>query len=607
VQSRSGHQGALSGADVHIPATSIKGMLRAAFEAATLSRFGVIDRHDIPLTYRAQAPQALGLVPVRVTGSPGAWCVTPMLGNRTDLADSGPLAAAMLPDEQVRHLIFAPNGLDRLRGIAHGSQERVTLCLVKRHGTAYWVVTHVNGDLCLDPADDIVVWDDGGGRIEIDVDGWVCRTNPGVLHYPPRPVVQRKHDERLFFDVHPQRALAVSPEVEARYCSVLESIRERAQGPQAAAIPTRLTAMLVQGLTGPELQDGDLLYAVFEGGRIRELVPSMIGRRTFDLAPRVLAEGAGLLPATSRSEASVADRVFGMVADPVAMVPEEEVTGDRSADRLAHRGQVVISAVEPVEVNLSETAKVLREQGAPKPSAARFYVRADSEGAALMRDRQVVKSRMYVKGQSLGRKVYPHHRDLDLDSDGFPAGAIDSGGANNRNVTVTSWVKAGSTFTFTIDFHNLTFFEIGALVWLLSPQQLAPPGTQACGYHRLGRGRGLGLGSVRLEATSLQLESTASISKNYRELKGCLGWGMMERDLGGIHLSGVEQVRMLATVEWLVACRASAGDPVLRAGRVSSSWAWDWRPGRDSAPERGRRRVRVRGKRPSPCCEIAVD
>ncbi len=79
------------------------------------------------------------------------------------------------------------------------------------------------------------------------------------------------------------------------------------------------------------------------------------------------------------------------------------------------------------------------------------------------------------------------------------------------------------------------------------------------------------------------------------------------RTLGGIHLSGVDQVRMLATVECLVARRASAGDPVLWAGRVSSSWVWGWRPGRDSAPERGRRRVRVRGKGPSPCCEIAVD
>jgi len=77
-------------------------------------------------------------------------------------------------------------------------------------------------------------------------------------------------------------------------------------------------------------------------------------------------------------------------------------------------------------------------------------------------------------------------------------------------------------------------------------------------------------------------------------------------EVGGIHLSGPLQVRTLAMVEPPVACPRSVGGPVVPVVRAASSSAAGRRPGRDSAPARGRRRVPARGRRPSLYCGIDV-
>jgi hypothetical protein len=75
---------------------------------------------------------------------------------------------------------------------------------------------------------------------------------------------------------------------------------------------------------------------------------------------------------------------------------------------------------------------------------------------------------------------------------------------------------------------------------------------------------------------------------------------------GGIHLTGLVQVRTLATVEPLEVCPRSEGGHVALVVRAGSSSAAGRRPGRGSAPARGRRRVPAPGRRSSLCCEIDV-
>jgi hypothetical protein len=134
-----------------------------------------------------------------------------------------------------------------------------------------------------------------------------------------------------------------------------------------------------------------------------------------------------------------------------------------------------------------------------------------------------------VPGRSLrGRKVYPHHDGLTDDHwvnptedrtqradargryqeyrrprkevtgedgpltaarDGFATTAEEQ--RDNQNRSVTGWVRPGGVFHCLLEVRNLTGVELGALLWLLR----LPPGH----CHRLGLGKPLGFGSVRVD------------------------------------------------------------------------------------------------------------
>ena len=94
-----------------------------------------------------------------------------------------------------------------------------------------------------------------------------------------------------------------------------------------------------------------------------------------------------------------------------------------------------------------------------------------------------------------GRKVYLHHKNFQQSN------ATTSGKAEpktKRNRTITKHVKPGTKFSTHIRFDNLTGFELGALLYLLNlPDEL---------HHRLGMGKPLGFGSVRISADLKEAE-----------------------------------------------------------------------------------------------------
>jgi len=168
--------------------------------------------------------------------------------------------------------------------------------------------------------------------------------------------------------------------------------------------------------------------------------------------------------------------------------------------------------------------------GEPKPQQARFYMAEDKEGGAL----EPTPDPVYSDGRGLrGRKVYPHHRGLPTDywdhdledwtqlppggpcyqeyrrPHGIPKktpliikkdGTFFLSGIEQRedqNRSIQGWVKRGTTFCFDIDVINLSRVELGALFFLLK----LPPDH----YHRLGGGKPLGFGSVRLDIADPRL------------------------------------------------------------------------------------------------------
>ncbi len=290
----------------------------------------------------------------------------------------------------------------------------------------------------------------------------------------------------------------------------------------------------------------------------------MVGRRPFPTPPADLLTAARRQPPATFDEFSAADRVFGTV---------EQRAEERAEHATAYRGHVVISPIrpEPGSVQITTFGKLglpLIELGAPKPSQARFYNAADPTGKPM--EKGMLKADMYGAGAGLrGFKVFARHRNLE-DQDKNPEaqdkldryvrekvrarvdaqekrGRAQDGQSTKlrtkRNASVLAWVRAGSTFTFDIDVTNMTGPELGALLWLLDPHELAVPreleqsGTAAdFGVFRLGRGRPLGLGSVTLEVLpdGSSLVQGEAVTTAYRDLSGRLGAvGQVPVDSGG--------------------------------------------------------------------------
>ncbi len=559
LRSRSGAQtGAHEGNDVEIPVTSIKGMLRGAYEIATLSRFGVSARHDVPLAFRSQPYEALELTPVRVEEIDGELHIRPLLGSRTKFGrvDGEHMPAALLPTEAaIKGFTWSranpphDDGFTRAHRFGHGVEVTIRLTSVHNGLYAYWVVTSI-AERNQNPA--AIGSIDNTTEEKNCVHGWVCRTNQvgGDKNF-----FSKKH-ERVFFNLTtpgPYPVKLTTPAIDA-YREVLDSyVRELDGVPAGKQREKRRSASrpVVEwdaitkenrrgkkgGRTGsdgqPPLKPGDLLYGVFsaDGRRLERLLPVMVGRRPFPKSPSELLGPTHRLPPTTFSEFSAADRVFGTV---------EQRTGTRDEDAVAYRGHLVISPVRPESVKIQRFGKEglpLVELGAPKPAQARFYSAADPVGNPVRPG--MLKADMYGEGSGLrGFKVFPRHRELEGKADEFVQKQVRAEATattklrSKRNASVTAWVRAGSTFTFDIDVTNMTEAELGALLWLVHPGELAVPreleqsGEPAgFGVFRLGRGRPLGLGSVTLEllADGSSLVQGHTVTTAYRNLSGCLG------------------------------------------------------------------------------------
>jgi len=527
---------------LHLPSTAVKGMLRAAYEAVTNSRLGIFTGHDTPLGYRG--PARAGLVPARV--GPSGHQIDLLLGTCEHPFPSGgePLQfAAWLP----RYDGDVPDK-GQLR---HGERVRMHLRLVRHHrwnrrtkeheaNFRYWRVVAVGPPgRRLPPLRKPARQDPrpGSSYHELlddtlpDVEGTVFITNRNI---------SGKHDERVFFGK--VEAKHVPSDVFRSYELLIENyigahrpadITER-RGLDGSVVSASTFIGKDPGKTAwsPHLYDkertgplkpGELCYAELDPtGRVIGLYPVLISRRLYQSSPQV---DRSLLPARSRSELSPADRVFGWV---------------NPAGHGAHRGQLRIG---PVDTTGARTEPIgprdgdgfpLAILGQPKPQQGRFYAtrpaprKPPKSGRGHDREpRPPEKSVFYADGTSIrGRKVYLHHAGLPesywanpaedrtqdlvegryqeyrrprkethkdgplIDSRKF-ATLPDTEQRDSQNRSITGWVAPGSTFRVTVEVTNLSDVELGALLWLLR--------LPADHYHRLGLGKPLGFGSMRLE------------------------------------------------------------------------------------------------------------
>jgi CRISPR-associated protein (TIGR03986 family) len=507
----------------HLPPTSIKGMLRSAYEAITNSRLSVFSEHDDRLFYRMAVSDGLSLVPAIIKDKK----VTLMRGTTEGFPIFNPKNGKWSIEDKLMYAAWVPRYHDRpgnnlnLGDLQHGDQVRVWLEQYQKLDRSdtpifkYWKVREIisiRRQLGRKPE---AISGRGNhlptGAEIIEAEGYLCITGNNI---------KNKHDERVFFNKSIENndhscAHSIS-ELQQDWEYLIGNYQKLHKG------ETRDEGLEwsrhVTGDAG-ECQIGSgerptLCYAFIDTNqvlpRITALYPVMISRAVYASAPsKLLSLGDdddkndyNLKPAISISKLSPADRVFGWVSQ------------DGSG---SYRGNLRIYDVQCTSENSIEffgnPGLPLSILGQPKPQQGRFYAAKNDQGDPV--ERGTSKGEMYrPRGGLRGRKVYPHHQGLPenywknpledrTQQDGVyqeyrrPRKVPEGGGEpqeqrDSQNRSIQAWVKPGVTFTFKVSITNLSTVELGALLWLLD--------LPAKHYHRLGGGKPLGFGSVTLQA-----------------------------------------------------------------------------------------------------------
>ncbi|KGM14454.1 hypothetical protein N869_11160 [Cellulomonas bogoriensis 69B4 = DSM 16987] len=501
-----------------LEATAVKGMLRSAFEAVTNSRFGVFGPHDTPLAIRQPAKSALDLRAAVVQSLPTAGADGRLLV--TELVPAGEDPSGL----QVWVPAYtSPRSVDVAR-FEHGDEVEAWVHLIRRdpgqrgRGATFriWRVSDLErrGRLAPTASDPV----EGRayraeGLAPVRVVGRLMKSGKSFM---------KKHDERLVVTEvleGPASLECQTANLTTRHLSswraVIDSYVAASDGRKDAA------AYVTDHERWRDLEPGRPVHAVMVGRDVDRIVPSMIGRAPFARSPREVA-GPDLLPATDPDRLSPADRVFGWVA------PAGPADGTVAAYRGHVRLDPVVCVTDGQAVHRLEVSAKLAVLNSPKPSQFRFYV-GDGRGEPLRRGTAHSASMGYAPDQTLrGRKVYVHHHHKDLPPEYWAPGpgatAEDRVGGTFRSylapggtpdsVTrrVEGWVPAGTRFATTVRFDNLTGTELGALLWVLDP----PSGA----HHRLGGGRPLGFGSVRvgLDLAGTQVLAGRAVAGRYTSL-----------------------------------------------------------------------------------------
>lgn len=184
---------------------------------------------------------------------------------------------------------------------------------------------------------------------------------------------------------------------------------------------------------------------------------------------------------TKPNEVCEACNLFGMIG--------EKCEPSAIASRLRFTDAVLCG-------NAKLAYKTLKELASPHISSVEFYSTAPNMKKMWNYD---------TRGVSLnGRKYYFHH-----------CGDCTTAEKTGRNLTA-ELIEKGAKFSFDIFFDSLTEKELSRLVWTLAIGENKPDGHQ---MHKLGHGKPLGLGSVKITVDSVEKRSFDSEKMTFADEK----------------------------------------------------------------------------------------
>lgn len=190
--------------------------------------------------------------------------------------------------------------------------------------------------------------------------------------------------------------------------------------------------------------------------------------------------------------------LFGYVHD-----PDTNLIGKGVYERLAGRIAINHAVSDGIPEFLSpETGYCvpLKILGQPKPSAWEFYLQQLQDKNEPLKTYGDLPND--AGGELAGRKFYRHRTSVSLDDIKAPS----PDDINSDQATLARFIcDTGTKFKFAIRFARLRDWELGALLTVLQPHLLASDSKPECYAHKLGLGRPLGMGSVRIAPKEIRL------------------------------------------------------------------------------------------------------
>lgn len=497
---------------VAIPGTSLRGAFRSIFEAVTNSCFSVFDGGRFDLR-EGELPH--GLVPARVVEVDKDGVKLERLdcssGNfprgvrlhrrRREMVPLMKAASVSAYEEQVldtkENQVFKPSESLIDEKLKDGDRVAAVIDLnpVNNKVYQYFDVLEVT------PAKKHRSLKVEAGK-EAKVFGYLHITGPNI---------EKKHLERVFFrwddrtpeapkwDTIPKKAqVPVGLETIEEYNDHLSRYWERNRR-QIERLGEKPWPIDAQVLPHPsyfiqkdrKLRQGDLVYYIPQSKLgIPVLRPVLISRLPYKYDRAALLPPA-LHACQEYSQLCPACRTFGWVWEPKN---KEEAEAAGLEKQAAYAGRVRFGMAE-LCVDGGTFDATLGILSTPKPTTTRFYL---APKTGNLRDGRPDHEVGYDNQEQRlrGRKVYRHHGKQLSPQEYESAG----GKKSDQNRTVRGVQQEGSVFKFDLSFENLAPLELGALLWTLE--------LEAGMNHRLGYGKPLGFGSVRVEIEGLKLLNT---------------------------------------------------------------------------------------------------
>ena len=562
--------------DVHsrIPESSLRGMLRSAYEVVTNSRYSCFRNKD-RLAYRMDTGEATKLIPAIIND--GKVCLYPGTSHVTSKGPSG-IGKKGVPYAAMLSL-YSDDNLNALHDVNYTPKTgdevwaEILLCQheVSNSGKKNWTQDFLFWKV-------IKIWKTSTRPNKPSKTGESIfpqnrrNTNPKFRQSyfsPIEPEVRKmvkgyvmitnknmrnKHDERIFFNLYSEEFEVTEKLKEAWRMRIQsyrnahsdsdffnrtdmykkskkpwEELQKNSKTKEYAWSPHQYQDSNHRNIwqgdphvrstthDAIELKDGDMAYARCEiddtTGTItdvKDIFPVMISRELYENSPEGLLDQS-LRPATELEKLSPADRLFGW-----APQGQGSDGGYKSRIRVVCEDSECPTILEDFE-NKPLPLTIL---GQPKPEQGRFYVAADRDGTP--QDGVSKQDAGYDKNgkkQLRGRKHYWHHKGLEAvkgkaedywdpsdPSKDQKREYIRTGRKEDtQNRSIKGWIEPGNEFEATLYVQNLQPEEVGALLWLLTLNDNLGEGDDKR-YFKLGYGKPLGFGSVKIEIDKKRLE-----------------------------------------------------------------------------------------------------